>query len=163
MKTFGAVLAAAALAVLAASLQFTRAASATDGADLGATQITMTVSYPWDGVTPETITDGTMPGCAAGDILVTVNAPDDQIGNEHVWVFSGTKTVACSEGTFTLGYVSRRIGEAPSALGTWHVVSGTGRYADMSGRGVVRAQYTYDAQGQRNGIVDTYSGWVRNA
>ena len=164
MKKIGAVLAAAALTVLAAGLAYTPAASATaDGPGVGAVQVAMTVSYPWDGVTPETITAGTMPGCVAGDTVVTVNDPDDLIGHDHVWVFSGTKTVTCAEGTFALSYISYRIGDATSAFGRWEIISGTGLYEHMSGRGLIRARYTYDALGQRNGIIDTYVGWVRNA
>jgi hypothetical protein len=164
MKRIGAVLAAAVLAMSAASLVYGSPASATaNGAGVGAEQVTMTVSYPWDGVTPETITASAMPGCVAGDIVVTTSDPDDLIGDGHVWVFTGTKTVTCADGTFTLSYSSHRIGEATTAFGTWQIVSGTGRYEHMSGRGLVRAQYTYDALSQRTGIIDTYSGWVRNA
>jgi hypothetical protein len=163
MKTIGAVLAAATSVMLAASLAYTPAASATaEDAGVGAVQVAMTVSYPWDGVTPETVTVSTMPGCVAGDAVVTDSDPDVLIGDDHVWVFSGTKTVTCAEGTFTLSYVSHRIGDALSAFGTWRIISGTGRYEYMSGRGVVRAHYTYDTLGQRNGIIDTYFGWVRN-
>ena len=163
-RRIGAVAAAAVFALLVTSFAYGSASSATfNTADVAAAQVTMTVSFPWDGVTPERITASAMPGCVPGDTLVTISDPDDLIGNDHVWVFTGTKTVTCAEGTFTLSYVSRRIGEAATAFGTWQIVSGTGRYEQMSGRGWVRGVYTYDNLGQRNGIIDTYSGWVRNA
>ena len=118
----------------------------------------MTVDFPWDGVTPETISASTLPGCLAGDVVTTANDPDRQVGN--VWFFTGTKTFTCAGGQLVLAYRSTRVGEARSAFGAWVIIGGTGAYAGVEGRGLVEGLYTYDTLEQRSGIVDSYVGHV---
>ena len=119
--------------------------------------VRMTVSFPWDGVAPESVVASTISGCAVGDVVVTVIEPDQQIGD--LWIFTGRKTFSCAAGEFTLSYRSYRLGDATSALGTWVILNGTGAYAGMAGTGIVQGRYTYDG-GQKTGIVDSYAGLV---
>jgi hypothetical protein len=156
MNRLWSILAAVALATVAAG-----AASASGPVQSNAgpwTPVTMTVAYPWDGVTPEAITASTLTGCLPGNEVVTTTSPDRLVGN--VGIFTGTKTFFCAGGDLTLAYRALRVGEATTARGTWAVTGGTGLYSDLAGQGLVEGRYTYDALGQRSGIVDTYTGGV---
>jgi hypothetical protein len=158
MKRLCAALALAALVTVVAGAVAAAAEGPTPSSPRPWTTVTMTVDFPWDGVTPETIRASTLTGCVPGDGVTTTLSPDRFQGN--VAIFTGSKTLACAGGDVTLAYRVLRVGEATSASGTWVVTGGSGLYDGLAGGGLLVGVYTYDDLGQRSGIVDSYTGRV---
>jgi hypothetical protein len=79
--------------------------------------------------------------------------------SERGVIFHNRKTIVCDDGsgTFTLQLQARlgfNVGE--QTFGPWVVVSGTGDYVDLRGRGTVTGTQSPGA------VSDSYVGWLSN-
>jgi hypothetical protein len=118
--------------------------------------VSFTANAPFTGE-PEVLIKSHFPGCAAGDGLVSTPTASESIG--QMLVFTGSKVVTCSEGTFTFQYRAFSYAGAPNAWGSWMITGGTGDYEGVNGAGQVEGTYVYDASGI-TGIVDKWDGKI---
>ncbi len=77
-------------------------------------------------------------------------------GHSAAGTFHGYKTLTCSDGsgTFTITYDAATVWGSPQDQGGWHIVSGTGDYANCKGGGNSVGTYIED------GIIDLNTGRV---
>lgn len=99
-------------------------------------------------------------GCLGAEVSTT---PGRVVTRGTVTRFTGTKDIACTNGTLTLRYRAWVVGCASSDFGRWRVTGGTGDFADARGRGFLVGSYTGGAENacDNTGIDDNYTGIVR--
>jgi hypothetical protein len=95
--------------------------------------------------------------CDSGTVLTLVNMPAGSPSGYRL-TFHDIKLFECADesGSITVLLNAHGFIDDPSNVGTWNVLSGTGAYASLYGRG--------DQSGvpfvEGGGITDTYTGWV---
>jgi hypothetical protein len=148
MKRWGA-LCVVAVAVLA-SAAFAATASASS-----AIRVTLVVHETFAG---GTVLRTTVPGCAAGDRVETLDPQRRLLGQN--WMFTGFKRVDCrAAGTFTFAYQAvARVACSPNDVGTWKIVGGTGSFANVTGGGRLIGTYTPAGACPPLGIDDAWTG-----
>lgn len=110
-----------------------------------------------------TVEEITVPGCDAATATAT-RTLDEVLANGNTWTFIGTKTVNCpGSGSFTFAFratVSLTCRDFDT--GFWKITSGTGAFANLSGRGHLIGTYYPEGTGgcSFEGIVDAWTGVV---
>ena len=158
MKRFIVILAmtVAAASIVSAVAVDQSSGSAAKGAQWKPVSFTVKGSFTGE---PEVLIKSHFPGCAAGDGVVTTPTPSESIG--EMAVFTGSKLVTCSAGTFTFEYRAFSYPGAPTVWGSWMITGGTGVYEGVNGGGQVDATYVFDASGTYvTGIVDKWDGKI---
>lgn len=98
-----------------------------------------------------------LPGCATGTAVDLRAGAHDVPGGG---VFSGVREIRCDAGAGFVVTITARYGGGDSA-GTWAITDAYGALAGLRGRGTVSGELVdTDGDGQPDGIVDTYTGWV---
>ena len=105
--------------------------------------------------TPGVFTSDGSVVCASGTTTNQVFASGFQ--SDRGLIFHVRKTITCGDGTgtFTLQLQARigfNVGDV--TFGPWVVVSGTGAYAELRGRGTVTGTQS------PTGVTDVYVGWL---
>lgn len=119
-------------------------------------RVTLVVHEPFGG--SGAILETTVPGCAAGDPVTTLEPQARQLG--QVRMFTGLKHVDCGdEGTFTFAYRAvARVACSPRDVGTWKIVDGTGTFAGVTGGGHLIGTYFPAGACPPEGIDDAWRG-----
>ena len=68
------------------------------------------------------------------------------------------RTHVCDDGTGTVVFLYTGITENLSGVGTWRIVSGTGRYVGLRGRGTTSNVHSYDPVSGSGAFVNTWRG-----
>ena len=118
--------------------------------------VTFTVQEQFDPPSGVFTSDGSVV-CAKGATSNLTFASGFQ--SDRGLIFHNRKTITCDDGsgTFTLQLQARlgfNVGD--QTFGPWVVVSGTGDYAGLSGRGTVTGTQS------PGGVSDSYIGWLSN-
>lgn len=105
-----------------------------------------------------TILQTTVPGCAAGDPVGTLDPQVRLLGQNQM--FTGFKLVDCgAAGTFTFAFQAvARIACSPRDVGTWKLLGGTGDFANVTGGGHLIGTYTPAGACPPEGIDDAWTG-----
>ena len=90
--------------------------------------------------------------CSSGTATTDFHkfAGDGTAGSFHL-----TKTLVCSDGSFTIVVNAATVFGSPTDQGGWAVLDGTGAYATLKGGGNLVGTYVPD------GIIDVYTGSLR--
>lgn len=144
-----------AFGIVAVSVLVT-AAFATPASAANSTRVILVVHEPFTG--GATILETTVPGCAPGDPVTTLEPQVRQAGQNRM--FTGYKQVDCgSAGTFTFSYRAvAKVECSPRDVGTWKVVGGTETFAGVTGGGSLVGTYFPAGACPPEGIDDAWRG-----
>lgn len=126
-----------AFGIVAVSVLVT-AAFATAASATSVTRVTLVVHETLAG--GGAILETTVPGCAAGDPVATLEPQARLLGQNRM--FTGFKQVDCgAAGTFTFAFQAVAKACSPRDVGTWKIVGGTGSFAGVTGGGNLIGTY----------------------
>ena len=91
--------------------------------------------------------------CASGTVYTLVNTPAGPPSFD-LRNFHDIKLFVCDQGSITVLLNAHAFSDPSSHVGTWNVLSGTGAFAGLHGRGEQTGEPT------SVGVTDTYTGWV---